>query len=47
MWVDTEQYASKKKPELMLKDMDDKTLNGKVESGKSPFVKEEFIRMDG
>ena len=37
VWIDTQQYAQKKMPELLLKDMQGTTRNGKVEFGKSPF----------
>ena len=30
-----------------MKDLEDKTRNGKVEMGKSPFNLADFIRMDG
>ena len=47
VWVDTEQYAAKKRPDLMRADLIGRTRNGKHEIGASPFVEEEFIRMDG
>ena len=47
VWIDTNQYNRKKKPDLLLKDLDEKTRNGKIEQGKSPFNVDEFIRMDG
>lgn len=47
VWIDRGGYASKKKPDLLLRDLGDRTRNGKIEQGRSPFDKEEFIRADG
>ena len=39
-------YAAKKRPDLLLQDLDGTTRNGKREQGKSPFDKNDFIRAD-
>lgn len=46
VWVDTQMYAAKKRPDLLLQDLDGTTRNGKREQGKSPFDKNDFIRAD-
>ena len=47
VWVDSDHYSRKKRPNILMKDLDTRTRNGKVEMGQSPFDKQEFIRMDG
>ena len=47
VWVDTQQYAAKQEPELLLRDLEGRLRNGRVEPGRSPFSKQDFLRMDG
>ncbi len=47
VWLDTEQFAAKQEPELLLRDLEGRLRNGRVESGRSPFAKQDFLRMDG
>ena len=47
IWVDDASFTNKRSPSLLLKDLKAGTKNGKVEMGKSPFNRDDFVRVDG
>ena len=47
IWVDDASFTNLKKPKIRMKDLEPEFRNGKKEITKSPFNKEDFVRIDG